>query len=200
MRSQITRFLVVAITAAPMTSAAPAFAHDGGSLTHKAKYLRAKVKQKHGAKAAGRDIIRHGVRYCHNHRDAKRHCHVRAATKKDKAKYIRQLRKLLRPQRYSTLTTTATPPSQPPAGTATATGRVTGGHLAVIRQCESGGNYRAISPGGKYRGAYQFDYGTWRSVGGTGDPAAASPAEQDKRAAILYAQRGAQPWPVCGRR
>ena len=67
-----------------------------------------------------------------------------------------------------------------------------------IINCESGGNPRAVSPGGTYRGLYQFDYQTWASVGGTGDPAAATPYEQHKRAAILYAQRGSQPWPVCG--
>ncbi len=37
-----------------------------------------------------------------------------------------------------------------------------------------------------------------QSVGGTGNPAAASEAEQDARAAMLYAQPGSSPWPVCG--
>ncbi|RMH71483.1 MAG: transglycosylase, partial [Actinomyces sp.] len=59
--------------------------------------------------------------------------------------------------------------------------------------------YRAVSPSGIYRGAYQFDRQTWRTVGGTGDPAAAPPAEQDARARELYARRGSQPWPICGR-
>jgi hypothetical protein len=68
-----------------------------------------------------------------------------------------------------------------------------------LRQCESGGNYQAVSADGSYRGAYQFDAATWRGVGGTGDPAAASPAEQDARALMLYEQRGASPWPSCGR-
>ena len=45
---------------------------------------------------------------------------------------------------------------------------------------------------------YQFTQETWESVGGTGNPAAASPAEQDRRAAMLYAQAGSSPWPVCG--
>jgi hypothetical protein len=71
--------------------------------------------------------------------------------------------------------------------------------LARIRQCESGGNYQAVSPGGTYRGAYQFDRQTWASVGGHGDPATAPPAEQDARAQALHAQRGSTPWPVCGR-
>lgn len=70
---------------------------------------------------------------------------------------------------------------------------------ARLRQCEASGNYRAVSPSGLYRGAYQFDQRTWESVGGTGDPIDASPAEQDKRAQILYDRRGRQPWPVCGR-
>lgn len=72
--------------------------------------------------------------------------------------------------------------------------------LSRIRACESGGNYGAVSGSGKYRGAYQFDYRTWASVGGSGDPAAASAAEQDARAAALMAKRGGSPWPVCSRR
>ena len=71
--------------------------------------------------------------------------------------------------------------------------------LAAIAQCESGGNPRAVSAGGTYRGKYQFSFSTWASVGGSGDPAAASEAEQDLRAAILYRRAGPAPWPVCGR-
>ena len=69
---------------------------------------------------------------------------------------------------------------------------------AALRQCESSGNYQAVSPSGLYRGAYQFDLGTWASVGGSGDPALASPAEQDHRAQVLWSQRGPSPWPICG--
>ena len=71
--------------------------------------------------------------------------------------------------------------------------------LASIAQCESGGDPRAISAGGTYRGKYQFSFSTWASVGGTGDPAAASETEQDRRAAILYRTGGSGHWPVCGR-
>lgn len=71
--------------------------------------------------------------------------------------------------------------------------------LAGIAACESGGDPGAIGGGGLYRGKYQFDMGTWASVGGSGDPAAAPEVEQDRRAAMLYARSGAAPWPVCGR-
>lgn len=71
-------------------------------------------------------------------------------------------------------------------------------YLAGLRACESGGDYQAVDPSGTYRGAYQFDFGTWASVGGSGDPAAASPDEQDYRAALLWRARGSQPWPICG--
>jgi hypothetical protein len=70
--------------------------------------------------------------------------------------------------------------------------------LDVIGACESGGDPTAVSSDGTYRGKYQFDYGTWESVGGSGDPAAAPEREQDYRAALLYSQSGSSPWPVCG--
>jgi hypothetical protein len=73
------------------------------------------------------------------------------------------------------------------------------GTLAAIAQCESGGNPAAVDASGTYRGMYQFDAGTWASVGGSGDPAAASAEEQTRRAATLYARSGSSPWPVCGR-
>ncbi|MEA2440415.1 MAG: resuscitation-promoting factor RpfE [Thermoleophilaceae bacterium] len=70
--------------------------------------------------------------------------------------------------------------------------------LQAIAACESGGNPAAIGGGGAYRGKYQFDYGTWASVGGSGDPAAAPEGEQDMRAQMLLDRSGTSPWPVCG--
>jgi hypothetical protein len=70
--------------------------------------------------------------------------------------------------------------------------------LGRIAQCESGGNPRAVSSSGQYRGKYQFAIGTWQGLGGTGDPAAAPEAEQDRLAALLYARSGPAPWPICG--
>lgn len=81
---------------------------------------------------------------------------------------------------------------------ATLPGGVTISTLESIAACESGGDPTAVSSDGSYRGKYQFDYGTWESVGGSGDPAAAPEAEQDYRAALLYSRSGSSPWPVCG--
>ena len=69
--------------------------------------------------------------------------------------------------------------------------------LQRIAQCESGGNPRAVSPDGRYRGKYQFDMATWRAMGGTGDPAEAPESVQDRLAVKLYRQRGAAPWGAC---
>lgn len=69
---------------------------------------------------------------------------------------------------------------------------------AALANCESGGNPNAVNPAGYY-GLYQFDTGTWRSVGGSGLPTSASAAEQTYRAKLLYKQRGRSPWPNCGR-
>jgi transglycosylase-like protein len=70
--------------------------------------------------------------------------------------------------------------------------------LESIASCESGGNPRSVSSDGTYRGKYQFDRGTWSSVGGHGDPAAAPELEQDMRAAQLLKLSGPGRWPVCG--
>jgi hypothetical protein len=69
--------------------------------------------------------------------------------------------------------------------------------LQRIAQCESGGDPTAVSRDGRYRGKYQFDRGTWKSLGGSGDPAAAPESLQDRMAVKLYRQRGTAPWPSC---
>ena len=84
------------------------------------------------------------------------------------------------------------------AGPTAAGGSSASPQLQAIAACESGGNPSAVGGGGQFRGKYQFDYGTWASVGGSGDPAAAPVAEQDRRAAMLLAKSGTSPWPVCG--
>ncbi len=76
--------------------------------------------------------------------------------------------------------------------------------LACTRRHESdtSGGYHAVSAGGKYRGAYQFDRSTWDNTARRAgrpdlvgvDPAQASPADQDFIALTLYHWRGAAPW------
>jgi peptidoglycan hydrolase-like protein with peptidoglycan-binding domain len=73
--------------------------------------------------------------------------------------------------------------------------------LREIAECESGGNPRAVSSNGLYRGKFQFSRETWKAVGGRGsDPAEASEAHQDRMALRLYRQQGVAPWPACGAR
>jgi len=69
--------------------------------------------------------------------------------------------------------------------------------LARIASCESGGNPKSIGGGGQFRGKYQFMTSTWEAMGGKGDPAKASEAEQDYRAALLFVKWGPGQWPVC---
>ncbi|MEW2403362.1 ubiquitin-like domain-containing protein [Streptomyces sp. NPDC046862] len=71
---------------------------------------------------------------------------------------------------------------------------------AGLAACESGGRADAVDPSGTYGGLYQFDSGTWRSLGGAGRPQDASAAEQTMRAKRLYVRQGASPWPHCGGR
>ena len=69
----------------------------------------------------------------------------------------------------------------------------------ALAGCESGGNPQAVSPGGDYRGLYQFSFATWYGVGGSGDPINASASEQTYRAQVLYGRAGSSSWPLCGR-
>jgi hypothetical protein len=71
------------------------------------------------------------------------------------------------------------------------------GILRAIAECESGGNPRAVSRDGRYRGKYQFSQATWERLGGSGDPAEAPEWKQDRLALKLYRQSGNAPWPNC---
>jgi len=69
--------------------------------------------------------------------------------------------------------------------------------LRAIAKCESGGNLKAVSADGVYRGKYQFTRSTWRQLGGSGDPAKAPEWLQDRMALKLYRRSGGDPWPSC---
>ena len=88
----------------------------------------------------------------------------------------------------------------PPATTSKARPRAAApvsGRLQRIAACESGGDPTAVSPDGRYRGKYQFLRSTWKALGGTGDPAKAPEAEQDRLAAQLMERQGPSAWPNC---
>jgi hypothetical protein len=70
--------------------------------------------------------------------------------------------------------------------------------LEAIAACESGGDPTTDTGNGFY-GKYQFDLPTWQSVGGSGNPAQASEAEQDRRAALPNDQARPSHSPVSGR-
>ncbi|WP_436776152.1 ubiquitin-like domain-containing protein [Yinghuangia sp. YIM S09857] len=71
---------------------------------------------------------------------------------------------------------------------------------SALAKCEAGGRPTAVDPSGTYHGLYQFDARTWQSMGGTGVASTAPAAEQTYRAKLLFVQRGASPWPICGRK
>lgn len=133
------------------------------------RYQRLHEKAERRGADPGRDLLLRGVKV----RDGD----VRAATRAELRRSSADLEQL---------TTSA---AVPPAASET---------LESIGACESGGNPTAVGGGGLYRGKYQFSYETWQSVGGSGDPAAAPEAEQDRRAAMLLAREGAGHWPACG--
>lgn len=82
------------------------------------------------------------------------------------------------------------------ASTGSSGGGNLGGSFGALRQCEAGGNYSENTGNGFY-GAYQFSLSTWQSLGYSGLPSDASPAQQDAAAQQLQAQDGWGPWPGC---
>jgi len=140
------------------------------------RYLKLHKKARKDGEKPGRNVVHDGVK--------ERDGDVRLASARDVKKSVRVLKRMTAPEQS--------------AGSSTGSGGAPNAQLQAIAACESGGDPSAVGGGGAYRGKYQFDQQTWASVGGSGDPAAAPEAEQDKRAAQLLAQNGAGQWPVCG--
>lgn len=209
--------VAVAACAVLAVSVAPASAN----LRSEYLVLHKKTTARFGYQTVGRNIVHHGM-------PAKRRdphgASARPATRREVRLSVERMRRWLAPapapQPVASTQTEHTQPSststqgsgsgyqqgsqqatQPvsQAQSSPSYGSSGGGGMQSIAQCESGGNPGAVGGGGQFRGKYQFTYGTWQSVGGSGDPAAAPEAEQDRRAAQLYAREGSSPWPVCGR-
>jgi hypothetical protein len=142
------------------------------------------VKEMHGSRAPGRNIRRWGLKG------------GRQSSCRQIARSMRLLRRMHFPG-SSLLSPGA--PFLPPAHIASL--RARSGIAECIGEHESGGSYTAVDPSGTYRGKYQFDYATFAAAGGHGDPARASPAEQDAAFARYWpGHHGA--WPntsrMCG--
>jgi Transglycosylase-like domain len=153
----------------------PTSTWPGTRLQH--SYLGLHEKAARSGAEPGRNILLHGVETDEGD--------VRTARRGELRRSIRILKRM-------------TAPAPAPANEASAPAPSASGELEAIAACESGGDPTAVGGGGMYRGKYQFTYETWQSVGGTGDPAAAPEAEQDRRAAMLLAQGRAGQWPACG--
>lgn len=68
-----------------------------------------------------------------------------------------------------------------------------------IVQCESEFNPKAVNrQNNKYFGLFQFGIPTWQGVGGSGNPADASPQEQFMRAKMLQERYGWSQWECAG--
>ncbi len=144
------------------------------------RYLKLHKKARKDGEKPGRNVIRDGVR--------ERDGDIRLANARDVKKSVRVLNRMTAPEASAVGSTSSTESGG---------GGAPSGQLQAIAACESGGDPSAVGGGGQYRGKYQFSRETWASVGGSGDPAAAPEAEQDKRAAQLLSQGGAGHWPVC---
>ena len=135
--------------------------------------------------------------------EAQQKAFLTAAVAAQKAAIERANQSALQSVRSATIAATAAPAPSPVStpyltGPGSSTGQASGlpttGTWGCIIRHESGGNPSAVSPNGLYFGLFQFDIGTWESVGGSGSPADASVAEQWALAQRLYSERGWQPW------
>jgi len=87
--------------------------------------------------------------------------------------------------------------SRAPSATATAPGadpQSWSGPWVCIAQLESGGDPSADTGNGYY-GGLQFTLSTWEAYGGVGNPADATPAEQEMVAVGVVEGQGWSAWP-----
>jgi len=150
------------------------------------RYLRLHAKARKSGEDPGRNIVRRGVK--------ERDGDVRLASARDVKRSVRVLERMTRPAPRAERTAASEKGGSAPGAPGAASGQ-----LEAIAACESGGDPNAVGGGGAYGGKYQFSQETWQSVGGSGNPASAPEAEQDKRAAMLLARDGAGHWPSCGK-
>ena len=103
------------------------------------------------------------------------------------------------PGAFAAPTTTERPKPRVSRSAPRTTVRPTGDIWWQLALCESGGDPRAVSSSGTYRGAFQFSLRTWRSVGMAGDPIQFDYETQLIAAKRLQARSGWGQWPSCSR-
>jgi hypothetical protein len=171
---------------AALLPASPALADRADCSSHLERAYSShyhRVAGKLGKRAPGRNIRKWGVQ---------RRKHVRDATCHELRTSLASLRRLLAP-----------PAPAAPAGVATGTVRgssapaASGNLPACTWAPESGGDYAAYNASSGAGGKYQIIPSTWRAYGGTGSPQTASPAEQERVAARVYAGQGPSAWTNC---
>jgi hypothetical protein len=147
--------------------------------TYTRRYIE--VRDRHGARAPGRNIRRDGVLYRRV---------VFDATCGELRRSSRQLRQLL--QAPTLMTSRSVPPARPPAGVQT------DANVAALPECtwrpESGGSYTAVNPSSGAWGKYQVIPSTWAAHCGDLDR---GPSGQETCAARVYAAQGAGAWANC---
>ena len=160
----------------------------GQAKSLEAKYtdLYYAVAKKDGARAPGRNIRKYGLRTPGGRTIKAQPRHL--------ARSIRTFRRWLAPP-----VPIAAPSDRRPTTVTTSQPAYAGGKWSIpayIVMCESGGDYRVYNKSGSgASGAYQIMPETWRRYGGsTANAADASPAEQDRVAARIYAAEGTGPW------
>jgi peptidoglycan hydrolase-like protein with peptidoglycan-binding domain len=100
------------------------------------------------------------------------------------------------PQTWDALFHITPTPTSSSSSASTSSSYGSGGYSvpSSVVQCESGGNYSAVNPSSGAGGAYQILPSTWQAYGGQGLPQNASPAEQNRIAAQIYANQGPSAW------
>jgi hypothetical protein len=147
--------------------------------------LRVAVVKKHGKRAPGRNIRKHGLRTPSGR--------VIPAQPRHFAKSIRQLRAILHPPHMLRVTKIG-PPGQPPAGVQTPRMAPTGLAACIVHH-ESRGNSQAVN--GQYHGIAQWSAEAWARHGGhkyASDPLGATYDEQLEILSNGLARYGCRDW------
>lgn len=192
------KVLLASVGALAFVVPTPALANQSHAPTPRHRgvymYLRRHVIKQFGVSAAGRNIVRDGLSTGKPVTDAVMVSSIRV--------YQRTLWPYVPPPAPAPVaepTSSYSAPQAPAQAPTATTSSYSGGYSipSYIVQCESGGNWSAVNASSGAGGAYQILPSTWQAYGGQGLPQDASPAEQSRIAAEIYAASGPSQW-SCG--